>query len=132
MYHFCDACPAVQIVASRKMLVLFSEPSITIWICELCAKIYENKEGIFIADEDTIERMWVEEEVYRDRMLEMEENLRESGFVAADDPHLHWCPCCRKEYDCADLECYSIAQVECDSCIMHENICYSRSSNPST
>ena len=125
----CDACQPTEVWATKKMLVLSSDPSVTVWVCNECATKFaqsDNCADYVIDTEETIERLWQEEEDRRD--TEFYSNYPDHEFVP--DVHLHKCPCCNEYFDCDGEECTAPSEYECDTCIEHETICYSNVSNP--
>lgn len=78
MSSYCDVCQPQQIVASKKMLDLASDPSTTVWVCETHAFSYGLNEDYLIGDEETIERLWEEEEARRD--VECEQSRKEANL----------------------------------------------------
>ena len=130
MPKYCDACQPQQVVASKKMLVLSSDPSVTVWVCDAHAQVYGLDETNIIGDEEMIEELWAIEASHRDGVAdEDEEDPRESNFDFVTDEHSHYCSNCDQYYDCDDDECVEPLQRDCSSCIAHENINYSQGSN---
>ncbi len=66
MTNHCDICAPSMTIASRKLLCLKDDPSTTIWVCDLHARIYCTQEGYIIGDADVIEELWEREEFSRE------------------------------------------------------------------
>ena len=69
-----------------------------------------------------IERLWEAEEAVRGELYAIEE-------ASEDFTHKHHCPCCNEHSICKEESCVGLRELECDTCIVHESICYVRSIN---
>ena len=76
----CEMCLPQYAAATKKMLILSSEPSITVWVCGSCATIHGADKTNIVGDPDTIERLWEEEEIRRDKIAGMEEDEQEANL----------------------------------------------------
>ena len=78
--NYCDACVPMLAIASKKMLILSSDPCLTIQVCDACAERCAQCEYMIIGDEETVERLWEAEEARRDALFQLEEDEREANF----------------------------------------------------
>ena len=129
MSDYCDVCQPQQVVARKKMLVLSSHPSVTVWVCGAHAQTFGLYETNIIGDEETIEELWAIEESRRASVADLEKDPREANFDFATDEHAHYCWNCDMHYDCGDSECTEVLYSACDTCIAQDNIDYSQRSN---
>ncbi len=76
----CDVCLPQYAAATKKMLILSSDPSVTVWVCGNCAALHGTDATNVVGDANTIERLWEEEEIRRHLIADMEEDEREANF----------------------------------------------------
>ena len=76
----CEMCLPQYVAATKKMLILSSDPSVTVWVCDSCAAVHGANEMNIVGGEATIERLWEEEEIRRHLIADMEEDEREANF----------------------------------------------------
>ena len=112
----CDSCVPPLAVASKKVLILSSDPCLTISVCDTCAAGFVGDENCIVGDPETIDAMYDEEEFLQVALLRV-------------DARVHYCRCCCEWYECNGDDCTAPRVTECDTCIKHEDICYSNNAN---
>ncbi len=80
MVNLCDYCDRdSRQIAYKKVLILSSDPSVTIWVCNEHLEKFTGSDEFVIGDEDHIEQLWQEEEADREAYFVMWDDPRESN-----------------------------------------------------
>lgn len=59
----CNVCNQAE--AFLKALILTSDPTVTLWVCDECTPVIARGEGTLVGEEKTIEDYWANEEANR-------------------------------------------------------------------